>query len=131
MARKPASARKRRTSAAYERARDPLAPRMKFYHRLTENLALALGIIAVSLLAGILGYWLLGGLPLIDAFVNAAMILSGMGPVDQLTGTAAKLFAGFYALYSGFALLAIAGVILAPILHRFLHRFHLEDEASA
>lgn len=77
-----------------------------------------------------LGYHFLGGLAWIDAFQNAAMILSGMGPVDPLKTDLAKLFAGVYALYSGLALVATAGLILAPIVHRFLHRFHLEDESD-
>lgn len=77
-----------------------------------------------------LGYHYLGGLAWIDAFLNAAMILSGMGPVDVLTAAPAKLFAGLYAIYSGLTLVATAGLVLAPIIHRFLHRFHLEDESD-
>ena len=122
------AARRRGAARAYERAREPLAPRTTFYRRLTVNLALGLGIIVVSLAVGVLGYRFLGHLEWIDAFVDAAMILSGMGPVSKLADTTGKLFAGLYALYSGFALLATAGVIFAPVLHRFLHRFHLEDE---
>jgi hypothetical protein len=118
----------RSSSHAYERARDPLAPRTRFYHRLRANLQLALGIVVVSLLIGMAGYHFLGGLDWTDSFLNASMILSGMGPVDQLEAGPAKVFSGLYAIYSGFALLASAGVILAPVLHRFLHRFHLEDE---
>jgi len=114
----------------FERARDVLAPRSVFFHRLTANLRLAAGIVAASLFVGMLGYHFLGGLAWIDAFQNAAMILSGMGPVDPLTTAPAKLFAGVYALYSGLALVATAGLILAPIVHRFLHRFHLEDESD-
>ena len=114
----------------YERAREPLVSRRVFLYRLTANLRLALGLIAVSLFVGMLGYHFLGGLAWIDAFQNAAMILSGMGPVDLLTAFSAKLFAGLYAIYSGLALVATAGLILAPIIHRFLHRFHLEDESD-
>ena len=106
----------------------PLAPRSTFYRRLSANLTLAFGLVAVSLVIGMAGYHFLGGLDWIDAFLNASMILSGMGPVDTLSEPLAKLFAGFYALYSGLALVAMAGLILAPILHRFLHRFHLEDD---
>ena len=111
----------------YERAGDPLAPVAMFYRRLSANLLIALCLIALSLAVGMSGYHFLAGLAWIDAFQNAAMILSGMGPVDTLTTPGAKLFAGLYALYSGLALVATAGLILAPILHRFLHRFHLED----
>lgn len=134
-----AMARKTRTTArtpkkkpdpGYERSSDPLAPRKAFYARLTNNLKLGFGLVAVSLAVGILGYRFIGGLEWIDAFVDASMILSGMGPVTKLDGNAGKLFAGVYALYSGFALLATAGVVLAPILHRFLHRFHMEDDAD-
>ena len=114
----------------YERPGEPLAPRRTFFRRLVANLALALGLIVVSLAVGMLGYHFLGGLAWIDAFLNAAMIESGMGPVDVLMTWEAKLFAGLYALYSGLTLVATAGLILAPILHRFLHRFHLEDSGG-
>ena len=114
----------------YERYREPLAPRAIFYRRLVINALVALALILISLVVGMLGYRFLGGLEWIDAFQNAAMILSGMGPVDELHNNGAKLFAGWYAIYSGLALIATAGVTIAPILHRFLHRFHLEDEAD-
>jgi hypothetical protein len=87
---------------------------------------IAMGLVALSLFVGMLGYHELEGLPWIDAFVNASMILSGMGPVAELRTPGAKLFAGFYALYSGFAILTIAAILLAPVVRRFLHRFHLE-----
>jgi hypothetical protein len=130
MARKATSKASRRSSRRekYERIGDPLAARSVFYHRLWANLQLAAGILVVSLLVGIAGYSLLGGLGVLDSFLNAAMILSGMGPVDHLEQPAGKIFSGLYALYSGFALLISAGVIIAPVLHRFLHRFHLEDD---
>ncbi|MEO5959635.1 MAG: hypothetical protein ABIZ49_01260, partial [Opitutaceae bacterium] len=73
----------------------------------------------------------LGGLSWIDAFLDAAMILSGMGPVTTLQGNAAKVFAACYAIYCGIALVATTGVILAPVIHRALHRFHLEDSSQA
>jgi hypothetical protein len=114
----------------YERGNQPLARRGIFVRRLRQNLTLAAGLVAISLAVGMLGYHFLASLPWIDAFLNASMILSGMGPVDTLTAPAAKLFAGFYALYSGLTLVATAGLILAPILHRFMHRFHLEDKAD-
>lgn len=74
-----------------------------------------------------IGYHTLGGLSWVDSFLDAAMILSGMGPVAELQGTGAKVFAGCYALFSGIALISTAGVILAPLVHRALHKFHLED----
>ena len=114
----------------YESTRDPLAPRAVFFHRLRTNGQIALALVAGSLAVGMAGYHFLGHLPLIDAFLNAAMILSGMGPVDILTDAWAKLFAGLYAIYSGLTLVATAGLILAPIIHRFLHRFHIESESD-
>ena len=83
---------------------------------------------AFSLLVGTAGYHRLGDLPWVDSFENASIILTGMGPVDRLSTTGAKLFAAFYALFSGVAFLSAMSVLLAPVLHRFLHRFHLEEE---
>lgn len=77
---------------------------------------------------GVLGYHLFENLPWIDSLVNAAMILGGMGPVNELHTNGGKLFASFYALYSGIVFLVSVGIILAPLYHRFLHRFHLEEE---
>jgi len=114
----------------YEHRNEPLASRSILYRRLVVNGLTAGAMVLASLIVGIAGYRFLGGLRWIDAFQNAAMILSGMGPVDALHSTGAKLFAGLYAIYSGLALIATAGVTIAPILHRFLHRFHLEDEAD-
>ena len=87
-------------------------------------------IIVVSLLVGMAGYHGYEDRPWIDAFADAAMILSGMGPLRPLETDGGKVFAGIYALYSGLALIAIAGVIVAPALHRFLHRFHLDEESK-
>jgi hypothetical protein len=114
----------------FENSAAPLASRAVFYRRLMLNGITAIGLVLASLVVGMLGYRFLAGLTWIDAFENAAMILSGMGPVDELNSNGAKLFAGLYAIYSGLALIATAGVTIAPILHRFLHRFHLEDEAD-
>ncbi|HXY55229.1 MAG TPA: hypothetical protein VEM40_11235 [Nitrospirota bacterium] len=91
---------------------------------------MALTIVLASLAAGIAGYHYFEGLPWMDAFVNAAMILGGMGPVNELHTTAGKLFAGCYALYSGMVFLVAAGVLFAPVVHRFLHHFHLEISAA-
>jgi hypothetical protein len=114
----------------YESSSQPMISRRAFFRRLGLHILLALGITVASLLVGILGYMLLGGLSLVDAFLNAAMILGGMGPVDVLHADGAKLFAGFYALFSGFILLGVAGVILSPIFHRLLHAFHIDTDAS-
>lgn len=87
---------------------------------------MGLGLIASSLIVGILGYHTLAHLGWTDSFLNAAMILSGMGPVAELNNRAAKLFAGCYAIYSGIALISTTAVVFAPVVHRLLHRFHLE-----
>ncbi len=89
-----------------------------------------IGLLAltVSLAIGIAGYHYFEGLPVIDAFANAAMILSGMGPLNQLSTTGGKLFAGIYALFSGLTFITVVGVVLSPIVHRVFHRFHLELE---
>ena len=105
----------------------PLAPQRVFVQRLLVSGAVGVGIVIVSLGAGMAGYHGYEGLPWIDAFLNASMILSGMGPLMQPQTTGGKLFAGFYALYSGLAVILVAGVIFAPVVHRFLHRFHMED----
>ncbi len=114
----------------FEARSDKLLPRREFVHRLGRSAATGFGLIVVSLGIGMLGYHSLGGLSWIDAFLNAAMILSGMGPVSPLTGSAIKLFAGCYAIYCGIALLAVTGVILAPVIHRSLHKFHLEFDRN-
>ena len=114
----------------YEHHSQPLLPRKAFFLRLVAHVGVAAGIIFGSLLIGILGYHFLEGLAWIDALVNAAMILGGMGPVDALHTDAGKLFASFYALYSGIVFLLAVGVIFAPIFHRILHHFHLEMETE-
>jgi hypothetical protein len=96
--------------------------------RLLGHTLLAITIIFLALFIGIAGYHFIGGLPWIDSLLNASMILGGMGPVDTHTTVPAKLFAAFYALFAGVAFLAIAGVLIAPIAHRFLHHLHLEAE---
>ncbi len=93
-----------------------------------RSLGIALAMIAVSLLAGVCGYHFLEDLPWLDAFLNASMILGGMGPVDPVKTPSGKLFAGCYALYSGLVVIATAGVLLLPVLHRLLHKFHAEAE---
>ncbi|MCX6950618.1 MAG: hypothetical protein NTV51_00280 [Verrucomicrobia bacterium] len=106
-----------------------LLPRREFIRRLGWSLAAGAALIVFSLSVGMVGYHTLAGLSWVDAFLDASMILSGMGPLSQLHSTSAKIFAGCYALYSGIALLMTAGVVLAPVVHRALHKFHLEDTA--
>jgi hypothetical protein len=88
-------------------------------------------VIAVSLGIGVVGYHGVGHLSWIDALLNASMILGGMGPVDPIHTTGGKLFASFYALYSGLVLIAATGILLAPFLHRLVHKFHLEKDDSS
>ena len=104
-----------------------------FLHRLFRHFALSASMLVFSIVLGMLGYWYFEGLGAVDGFLNSAMLLGGMGPVNPLETTAGKLFASFYALYSGMVFLIIAGVMLAPVFHRFLHRFHLDmdDENSS
>ena len=106
--------------------KDKLLPPPELFRRLGRSTAAGLVLIAVSLTIGILGYHFVGGLAWIDAFLDAAMILSGMGPLSPLHSDAAKLFAGCYAIYCGIALITTAAVILNPLIHRSLHKFHLE-----
>ena len=110
----------------FEHRKEKLLPPREFIRRLGWSVAAGMGLIAFSLSIGIVGYHELGRLPWIDAFLDAAMILSGMGPVAPLQGNAIKLFAGCYAIYCGIALIGTTGVILAPVIHRGLHKFHLE-----
>lgn len=105
----------------------PLPSRWIYARRLAASVGAAAGLIGVSLALGVLGYHQFEPkMSWIDAFLNASMILSGMGPVGELHTDRAKLFAGCYALYSGLALIVAAGLILQPVIHRVLHRFHLE-----
>jgi hypothetical protein len=110
----------------FEHRRKPLLSRRAFAARLARSGAVASALIAVSLAIGVIGYHVVAELPWIDALLNASMILTGMGPVDPLRTPAAKIFASAYALFSGVAFLTVVGVAMAPIVHRFLHRFHLE-----
>ena len=112
----------------YEHKSKPLLPRRKFYQRMARSAGIVAGIVVFSLFLGSAGYHYLDELPWIDALLNASMILAGMGPVDPVKSTAAKLFATFYALYSGIAFLTMVAILMAPLLHRFLHQFHLEDQ---
>jgi hypothetical protein len=114
----------------YEHYREPLLPRDLFLRRVARYGGLSFAIIAGSLAIGVLGYHFIEGLPWIDALLNASMILGGMGPVAEIRTTTGKIFASFYALYSGLVVLVAAGVLFAPMLHRFLHYFHAEPEAE-
>jgi hypothetical protein len=108
------------------RAQPIISPRL-FMVRMVRSGLVALAFIAVSLLIGMIGYHQLEELNWMDAFLNASMLLGGMGPVNTPVTDAGKLFAGLYALYCGLAVILVAGIILAPIAHRILHRFHMES----
>ena len=112
----------------FEHRRQPLLPKHVFYKRVLRSIGIALLVVFGSLLIGVCGYHFLEGLSWLDSLLNASMILGGMGPVNELRTTAGKLFASFYALFSGIAILTIVGVIFAPVYHRFLHKFHMEIE---
>ena len=101
--------------------------RRPFYHRFLLALGLSAVLIGVSLGIGILGYHFIAGFNWVDSLLNAAMILTGMGPVGTLNTDAAKLFASAYALFSGVVFITATGILLTPIFHRVLHRFHFEE----
>jgi hypothetical protein len=113
----------------FESRKKPLLPRPAFYARVAWSLALAFALVLMSLGIGMAGYHFFEKLSWLDAFLNAAMILSGMGPVAAIQTTGGKLFAGCYALFSGLALITTVAVVFAPLFHRFLHKFHLDTEA--
>ena len=110
----------------FEKKHQAVLPRPKFIQRLLQHLIVAALILVGGLGIGVLGYHYIGALNWVDALLNAAMILTGMGPVDVLHSDAAKLFASAYALFSGVIFLIGMGVVVAPLLHRLLHQFHLD-----
>jgi hypothetical protein len=110
----------------YEHHTQPLLPRLKFIRRLLTHALIAAGLLATALGIGIFGYHLTEGMDWLDALLNASMILGGMGPVNELHTATGKLFASFYALFSGVIFLASAGIMTAPLAHRLLHWLHLE-----
>ena len=114
----------------YEPKSRPLLPRPSYYLRLARSAATGLLVIVAALGTGMLGYHRFEGMPWIDAFANAAMILSGMGPLAPLTTADGKLFAGCYALFSGLVFVVVIGIVFAPVVHRFMHRFHLEADGK-
>ena len=104
--------------------------RRKFYYHFLRALALSGGVIGGSLCLGVLGYHFIAGFGWVDALLNASMILSGMGPVEPLHSNAAKLFASGYAIFSGVVFISATGILLSPVFHRVLHRFHLEQKET-
>ena len=126
----PAASRRRRgwAPASWERRGHELLPLPAFLRRLAFHFLLGCAFIAGSLAIGMAGYACLEGMDWTESFLNASMILSGMGPASPLHTTAGKWFAGAYALYSGIAFLAVTALLYAPLLHRLLHRFHADEK---
>jgi hypothetical protein len=112
----------------YEHPKDPLLSHKAFYVRMLKHIGIGVAFIIASLFAGMCGYHYLGELSWIDAFVDASMILSGMGPVSPLKNDAVKLFAGIYAIYSGLLFISFIALILIPIFHHMLHKFHIASK---
>ena len=115
----------------YESRTRPLLPFPQFLRRVGRHALVALALLAFSLGIGMAGYMAFEGLSGTDAFLNASMLLGGMGPVDAPRHESGKIFAGLYALYAGLVFLVAAGLVVAPLAHRLLHRFHWEDDASS
>jgi hypothetical protein len=122
-----ASNRGRGLLSGYERRGHPLLPMPAFLRRVAFNFFIGMAFIVVSLVLGMVGYRYFEGMGLVDSFLNASMILSGMGPASALRTEGGKIFAGAYALYSGLAVLLVAGLLFAPLLHRLLHHFHADE----
>ncbi len=111
----------------YEQRHHPLASRKVFFARIRRNLILGFGIILASLILGMAGYAYFENMDIVEAYENAAMILSGMGPVSDIKTKAGKIFAGSYALFSGVVFLIVIAIIIAPLAHRFFHRFLIKE----
>lgn len=113
----------------YEHRSEPLLPIREFWQRFGRHFILSQLVVAVTLLVGTVGYHL-SGFTWIDSFLNASMLLGGMGPVGELPTSGGKLFASFYALFAGLVFISVSGILLAPVLHRVMHRLHLDDDAD-
>ena len=121
----------------FEHKHAPLAPPDKFQARVQKYFLIAMGLLAISLLMGTVGYWYFGQQNIktdkpswIDAFLCASMILTGMGPIGSTESDAGKIFSALYAIYSGVTFLSVMGIFFAPIVHRFLHVLHIDDDIT-
>ena len=112
----------------FERKEEKPAPVSVFVKRMAVSIGMAGILISVALFLGMTGYHWIAGIDWIDSLLEASMILGGMGPVNQLTTTGAKIFASGYALFSGLVFIAVMGIVLSPITHRILHEFHADEE---
>ncbi len=110
----------------FESRRQKLVPLPVFLQRMAGWSAIAVGLVGMVLLVGVLGYHWFGELDWVDSLLEASMILGGMGPVNPLKTTGVKLFASAYALFSGLVFIAVMGLLLTPIVHRMLHKFHVQ-----
>jgi hypothetical protein len=111
----------------FEHHSEALLPVEQFVFRMFASAGVAVGLVVLSLIVGMVGYHQLEHLSWLDSFLNSSMLLGGMGPVDIPATEGGKLFAGFYALYSGLAVVLVTGIVLAPVAHRILHRFHIDE----
>ena len=112
----------------YEHRTEPLLTRLEFARRVAGHFGYSILAIAIALGAGVIGYHLLAGFGWVDSLLNASIILGGMGPVDPLSTGAAKVFASLYALFSGLVFIGILGLLLAPFIHRVMHKLHMDYE---
>ena len=112
----------------YESKKQSPLPRASFFARVLLHISIALGLLAASLAMGIIGYVTFENLPVIDAFLNSAMLLGGMGPVNAPVTDGGKLFAGLYALYAGLVFIVTAALVFTPVVHRVLHQFHWDAD---
>lgn len=112
----------------YEHNSEPLLAKELYFKRLVNHFSIGFAVIIISLLAGICGYHFFEGLSWVDSLLNASMILSGMGPVNELRTDSGKFFASFYALFSGIVFLVTVAIIFTPVVHRFLHKLHIEKK---
>ena len=123
----PVTGRTRPRSLLYEHRSEPMLSSREFGLRLWRHFLVAQGLVLASLVAGMVGYHQLAHFPWIDSFLNAAMLLGGMGPVGDIPTPEGKIFAGIFSLYAGLVLIAVSAMLLTPIFHRVMHSIHLED----
>lgn len=119
---------KKHSWQSFERRSDKLAPVSIYVQRIIGSLALAVVLMLIALTVGIVGYHLIAGFNFVDSLLEASMILGGMGPVRELPNDASKIFASIYALFSGVIFIALMGIILSPVVHRVMHKFHIDEK---
>ena len=120
--------RQKKSWRRFERRKDKLAPVSIYVQRIAASLAIAIGLMLVALAVGVVGYHLIAGFNFVDSLLEASMILGGMGPVRELPNDASKIFASVYALFSGVIFIALMGIILSPVAHRVMHKFHIDEK---